>query len=116
MQTCCYNLAGKKITQHDCQIIALVIKGYPRKIICDQLKITENTLDTEMRILYAKLQIHDKLELYKLATRNGFTDEGSYINLPHWQQNETKPSIINTKTKRKKPRTKKLNDRPNQLF
>jgi len=115
MQTCFYNLAGKKITAHDCQIISLVIQCKPRKIICDELKISGNTLDTEMRILYAKLQIHDKLELYKLAISNGFTDNGSYANLPRWQQTETTP-LNNFKHHRKTKRTKKVNDRPNQLF
>jgi hypothetical protein len=116
METAFYNLAGKKISEHDCKIISLVLKGNLRKNICTALDITDNTLDTEMRILYAKLQIHDKIELFKIAIHNGFSDDGSYTNLPHWQENEQTQSSTADKIKRKKPHTRKPRDKRNELF
>lgn len=116
MQTIYYNLAGKKISEHDCKIISLVIKGNLRKNICTELNISENTLDTEMRILYAKLQIHDKIELFKIAIENGFTLDGTYTNVPHWQENEQTQNSTAQKIKRKKPRTQKVKDNRTELF
>jgi DNA-binding CsgD family transcriptional regulator len=116
METAYYNLAGAKISDHDCKIISLVLKGNLRKNICTVLDITDNTLDTEMRILYAKLQIHDKIQLFKLATHNGFSDEGSYTNLPLWKENEQTQSSTAHKIKRKKPRPRKPRDKRNELF
>lgn len=116
METAYYNLAGAKITEHDCKIIAGVIQGFKRAYICIVLKIKQNTLNTEMRILFAKLKVPDKLELYKLATHNGFSEEGTYTNLPRWQENEQTQNSTAAKIKRKKPRSRKPRDKRNELF
>lgn len=116
METVYYNLAGARITEHDCKIISLVIKANPRKNICTALDITDNTLDTEMRILYAKLQIHTCIELFKLATHNGFSDDGTYTNLPLWHEDEEPKKVKEKKNIRKKPRQRKLRDKGNELF
>ena len=116
METVYYSLDGKKITEHDCKIIACVIKGFKRDYICIELDIKPNTLNTEMRILFAKLNVHDKLELYKLATHNGFSEEGTYTNLPRWQDKEEEHKIKLLKNKFPKKRESKPKDRPTELF
>ncbi|MCG3164542.1 MAG: hypothetical protein POELPBGB_00296 [Bacteroidia bacterium] len=116
MEIVYYSLAGKKITEHDCKIIACVIKGFKRDYICIELDIKPNTLNTEMRILFAKLQVPDKLQLYKLATHNGFSEDGTYTNLPRWQENEQTQNSTADKIKRKKPRPRKPRDKDNELF
>jgi hypothetical protein len=116
METAYYNLAGTKITEHDCKIIAGVIQGFKRAYICILLDIKTNTLNTEMRILFAKLKVSDKLELYKLATHNGFSEDGTYNNLPRWQEKEQPQTSGAAKIKHNKPRSRKPRDKRNELF
>jgi DNA-binding CsgD family transcriptional regulator len=116
MKTVYYILAGNKITDHDCKIIACVIQGYKRDYICIVLDIRPNTLNTEMRILFAKLKVPDKLQLYILAINNGFSTDGSYTNLPIWQENKLPQNPTAEKIKPKKPRPRKPKDRPNALI
>jgi len=66
------------ITLHDAKIVALVILGFERKEIAEKLGISENTLDTEMRILFRSVQVNNSARLAAIAIESGFDSRGRY--------------------------------------
>ncbi|MCG3167893.1 MAG: hypothetical protein POELPBGB_03693 [Bacteroidia bacterium] len=67
-----------EITLHNAKIIALVILGFERKEIADELGIADSTLDTEMRILFKSLQVNNAARLAAIAVENGFDTKGRF--------------------------------------
>jgi len=66
------------ITLHSAKIIAYVILGFERKEIAEKLGISDNTLDTEMRILFRTLGVNNAARLAAVAVENGFDSRGRY--------------------------------------
>lgn len=63
------DLIGKKyyLSQREMEIMKLFARGYTMASIAEELFISENTVKTHMRRLYAKLGIHKKQELFNMV-------------------------------------------------
>lgn len=63
------DLIGKKyyLSQREIEIMHLFARGYTMAAIAQELFISENTVKTHMRRLYAKLNIHKKQQLFNMV-------------------------------------------------
>lgn len=63
------DLIGKKyyLSQREIEIMHLFARGYTMAAIAKELFISENTVKTHMRRLYAKLGIHKKQQLFNMV-------------------------------------------------
>lgn len=68
------DLIGKNayLSLREIEIMKLVVKGFTIAAIAKELYISENTVKTHMRRLYAKLGIHKKQQLFSLV--NSYVD------------------------------------------
>lgn len=60
---------NNKITDRENQILALILKGYSRRDIADQLKISEETVKSHRKNLMQKFSCKNTSELIQLALR-----------------------------------------------
>ena len=67
-------LIGEKfyLSRREVEIMRLVVQGFTIAAIAEELFISENTVKTHMRRLYAKLDIHKKQQLFSLV--NSYVD------------------------------------------
>ena len=61
---------GKKISQREAQVAALIVQGYSSRAIALKLGITIHTVKVHRRALYRKLTITSQSELFGLLTRS----------------------------------------------
>ena len=66
---------GIELTACELQLLPLEVKGLPRKLIAAELNKTLSTVDSQLRILFAKLGIHKDKELVVWAIRNNLDTE-----------------------------------------
>lgn len=89
-------IGGKEITYCEFQIIPLALKEFSRKQMAAELNKSEDTIDSQMRHLYKKIDVKSIGGLCAWAIDNGFDRQGNYTP-------KNKPS----RTGKKKP-SKKL--------
>ncbi|MCG3164298.1 MAG: hypothetical protein POELPBGB_00052 [Bacteroidia bacterium] len=82
METKNYVFAGKELSLHEMQIIALMVQKHPRKMIASLLKINLNTLGHQITILFIKTECPSTLDLIFKALDNGFDKQGNYKGEP----------------------------------
>lgn len=68
-------ISGVEITACELQLLPLEVKGLPRKLIAHALNKKLSTINSQLRILFAKLHIHKDNELVAWAVRNGLDTE-----------------------------------------
>ncbi|MGE0637450.1 MAG: hypothetical protein AB7P01_13485 [Bacteroidia bacterium] len=78
MKTENYVFAGKELSLHEMQIIALMVLKMPRKQIAAKLSTNINTLGHQITILFIKTECPSNLDLIFKALDNGFDRQGNY--------------------------------------
>ena len=53
----------EKLTERECEIVTLLMRGRTYRMIADELYLSENTVKTHIKNIYAKLQVRNKTEL-----------------------------------------------------
>lgn len=66
-----YNLGGGKISTRENQILQLMVDGLSHKMIADRLGISPDTVHTQVKSIYKKLQVNNKAEAILLANKEG---------------------------------------------
>lgn len=56
------------LSQRELEVMRLIVRGYTISSIAEELFITDNTVKTHTRRLYAKLGVHKKQELFDIVT------------------------------------------------
>lgn len=66
------------LTPRELEVIATVVrhKGAKSLILADDLGISEHTLRNHLTVIYHKLEVHGRLELYVYATEHGLGSAG----------------------------------------
>lgn len=64
-----HDLLAEKLTKRELEVLKLIATGISRAEVAVQLFITPNTVDTHIKNIYSKLQIHNKVEAL-VAARN----------------------------------------------
>lgn len=55
------------LTEREEEVLALLTDGYSRKAIAKELFVSENTVATHLRVIYAKMECHRKDEVVRLV-------------------------------------------------
>jgi len=58
-----------RLTDAEYRVLELLVKGYKYKQIAEELFVTVNTVNTHIRHIYEKLQVHSKAEAVSKAIR-----------------------------------------------
>lgn len=66
---------GAKLTEREVEIVGLIIKGQKNNEIAEMLFITNNTLKTHLRNIYAKFSVNRKIDLISLTLKKDNTTE-----------------------------------------
>lgn len=69
----CSRASGRVLTPAERRIIPAVVryKGAPNKVIADALHLSEHTLRNHLASIYAKLDVHSRLDLVLYAMEHG---------------------------------------------
>lgn len=59
------------LTQREIQILELMVRGHIKKEIADQLSLSFHTVDTHLRNIYGKLQVHTRTAAVAKALQGG---------------------------------------------
>ena len=63
------------LTDREHEIVELVIKGLPNKVIAHELAVSKRTVDAHLGHLFRKLGVSSRAELVAWAARHGMVDE-----------------------------------------
>ena len=63
------------LTDREHEIVELVIKGLPNKVIAHELAVSKSTVDAHLGHLFRKLGVSSRAELVAWAARHGMVDE-----------------------------------------
>lgn len=63
--------AGTPLTPRQLEVLELLSAGLPNKRICQELELTEHTVKTHLKAIYASLQVHNRTECVMLARELG---------------------------------------------
>lgn len=78
MKTENFVFAGKELSLHEMQIIALMVQKCTRKMIASKLNTNSNTLGHQITILFIKTECPSTIDLIFKALDNGFDRQGNY--------------------------------------
>lgn len=68
------NQGAKKITRREMDVLRLIVKGYTTHQISIELSVSDNTVETHRKNLFAKCQVKNAVELFRFANENGLID------------------------------------------
>ena len=68
------NQGAKKITRREMDVLRLIVKGFTSSQIAQELVVSENTVETHRKNLFAKCQVKNAVELFRFANENGLID------------------------------------------
>ena len=71
-------LNGHKLTGVEKLLVPMEIKDYPRKRMAAERSKSVNTINAEMRLLFAHVHVNSKGGLVRLAIRSGYDWDGIY--------------------------------------
>lgn len=66
-----YRAVGADLTERERDVLALLAKGSPNKVIATELNLSINTIRNYVQSLLGKLGAHSKLEAVSMAVREG---------------------------------------------
>lgn len=69
------NQGAKKITRREMDVLRLIVKGFTSGQIAEQLVVSENTVETHRKNLFAKCRVKNAVELFRFANENGLIDD-----------------------------------------
>ena len=58
------------LSDREKEVLELVLKGLPSKLICGELFISNNTLKSHIQSIYTKLNVHSRSELFLLLKKD----------------------------------------------
>lgn len=58
------------LSDREKEVLELVLKGLPSKLICAELFISNNTLKSHIQRIYTKLNVHSRSELFLLLKKD----------------------------------------------
>jgi DNA-binding CsgD family transcriptional regulator len=64
----------QSLTKRERAVLVLLGRGLEFKDIADRLSISEHTVRTHLQNLYRKLNVHSRLDIVRLVSRNGLLD------------------------------------------
>jgi DNA-binding NarL/FixJ family response regulator len=64
-----HSLEPSKLTPRQFEVLQLLAEGYPNKIICKQLDLTEATVKTHLRALFNILNVNTRTECVNVARK-----------------------------------------------
>ena len=68
------NQGAKKITRREMDVLRLIVQGFTSNQIALELSVSENTVETHRKNLFAKCQVKNAVELFRFANENGLID------------------------------------------
>lgn len=72
-------LLAKQLTDHEKQVLGLLVQGATSPAIASALSVSPNTVRTHIQNVLTKLQVHSRLEAAALAARFGLVDTSSAV-------------------------------------
>ena len=61
----------EQLTAREEDVLRLLVRGFIKKEIADQLEISQHTVDMHLRSIYRKLQVRTQTEAVSKALRRG---------------------------------------------
>ena len=55
-------VAKEELSERECQVLELLARGHPEKVIADEMGISRHTVHTYIRRIYEKLQVHSQAQ------------------------------------------------------
>ena len=74
----CIIINGHTLTGVQKELMPMLIKDHPRKMMAALRKASINTINAELRLFYAQLHIQSRLEAVKLALCSGYDWDGIF--------------------------------------
>lgn len=68
-EACAYIARAAKLSKRESEILPLALRGRTSERMASELFITKNTVDTHLRRIYAKCDVHNRQELIDLGER-----------------------------------------------
>ena len=66
------------LTAREMEVLGFVVRGFPVKLIAAAMGISENTVNTYLRDMRSKTDVHNMRELMLYGLNIGFNREGVY--------------------------------------
>jgi len=76
---------GKKVrlTKREVQVLSLIAQGYSSKDAADTLFVSKRTVDFHLANIYDKLQVKNRVQAFRAATRMGLIPFEPSFHHPH---------------------------------
>lgn len=62
---------GVKLTDREIEVLSWISKGYSSKHVADKLYVSKRTIDFHLANIYEKLQVNNRLQAFRAATKLG---------------------------------------------
>ncbi len=62
---------GARLTKREIEILSLIAQGHSSKEAADALYVSKRTVDFHLSNIYDKLQVNNRVQAYRAATRMG---------------------------------------------
>ena len=77
LDACCASVAREGgLTEREAEILVYLARGRTKAYIADALFVTENTVRSHVRNIYAKLEVHTRQQLIDLVEEERGADGG----------------------------------------
>lgn len=70
-----------KLTKREVEVLMLVIEGKSSKEVADQLFVSKRTVDFHLANIYDKLNVTNRVQAFREATRRGLLPSAAFGNL-----------------------------------
>jgi ATP/maltotriose-dependent transcriptional regulator MalT len=60
-----------RLTKREIEVLSLIAQGYSSKEAADKLVVSKRTVDFHLANIYGKLQVNNRVQAYRTATRLG---------------------------------------------
>jgi DNA-binding CsgD family transcriptional regulator len=67
---------GITLTRRELEVLALVVEGHSSKEVADMLYVSKRTVDFHLANIYEKLQVSNRVQAFRRATRLGLLNPG----------------------------------------
>jgi DNA-binding NarL/FixJ family response regulator len=74
----CIVINGHTLTEVEKELMPMLIKDFPRKMMAVLRKTSVNTINAQLRFLYSQLKVKSNIEAIKLALKSGYDWDGIF--------------------------------------
>lgn len=60
-----------RLTKREIEVLSLIAQGYSSKEAAEQLFVSKRTVDFHLANIYGKLQVNNRVQAFRVATRMG---------------------------------------------